>query len=845
MKTKFMKMLAAFAAVAVTGTSWAAVAKIGEEEYETLQEAFEAAGTKKVTVELLCDIDLQGSAENQWTPINGFAGTFDGKEHKIKNLYIDGGTTGNKLGFFGSYFNGESYCNLKNFTIENVFIQGNASCAAVFANGTANIDNVHVCGRIEIGCTTEQGWLPGYNSSYFGAIAGNVYARITNCSVKGDGTATSVIGGRQTGGIVGFMGEGSGQYVRNCKVEDIALVGTYCVGGIQGFVHDYNEISDCSVKNVTISKKADDSNADSFGPISGYMVTGNAKFKNNTVDNVSCANPGNTLLEGKYACYPGDVTVYIKNGNDIVCHIYSYSLQSAINDAKEGDVICLAMDINGNVAIPSDKNITIDLMGHSLFGDSNQVAITNNGTLTVKNGKLDGVSGNEATLIDVEKYMIPGATVPEEQVTVPGTLPVQDEDGKAIEGEHAEVASGIASTILEQIGANTIAGAMTGTGVAEAATVSAIIRALNDQVEATVEAASQEATKDAIESAKDDIETFVDVALEKAVVTNTTDSVSFKSIVFDVTPKAKVTVTVLGVEQTITAVIPNSEITSPISFRLPLTDAFTANALVRHEGDADRIVRVQVEAGSRYVELAATHFSAFEVMPTELGETITSTTGASTVLGIKRTEGKAVRSGAETAIGVPWLSATTAGSISVDELVQKDTLATGDKLMVWNGSTYYAWLWRNGAWEAAVGSPDASDYKVQRGAAAWLTRANDDKSLIQVGKYDEAAIATALTVGHNLLINPRSVATPLSAIPGSEGDMLSVTSQVEGLTMLTWVEGGWKRLVFTTTSVKINGKDYTVTKQEWQEPEVTQIPADCGFWIIRKASNGGSQIHWN
>lgn len=67
------------------------------------------------------------------------------------------------------------------------------------------------------------------------------------------------------------------------------------------------------------------------------------------------------------------------------------SLQNAIDTAQEGQAatIVLQKDVAENVTIPAGKEIVLDLNGHSLTAESG-TAITNNGTLTIKDGTAAG-----------------------------------------------------------------------------------------------------------------------------------------------------------------------------------------------------------------------------------------------------------------------------------------------------------------------------------------------------------------------------------------------------------------------------------------------------------------------
>lgn len=84
------------------------------------------------------------------------------------------------------------------------------------------------------------------------------------------------------------------------------------------------------------------------------------------------------------------------------------TLNKAITDAEVGDTIKLKAPITASITIPKGKNITLDLNGQTLTGAGEKwvAAITNNGTLTIKdsigNGKIsrNSAQGNTHYVID-------------------------------------------------------------------------------------------------------------------------------------------------------------------------------------------------------------------------------------------------------------------------------------------------------------------------------------------------------------------------------------------------------------------------------------------------------------
>ncbi len=94
------------------------------------------------TVELGADIDLAGAPGKEWRPIGGskasFKGTFDGKNHTIKNLYLDSTkvTMSDRfisVGLFG-YFNKATF---KNVTLDQVTIMATGGKKGTTADNKA------------------------------------------------------------------------------------------------------------------------------------------------------------------------------------------------------------------------------------------------------------------------------------------------------------------------------------------------------------------------------------------------------------------------------------------------------------------------------------------------------------------------------------------------------------------------------------------------------------------------------------------------------------------------------------------------------------------------------------
>lgn len=171
------------------------------------------------TVALDADLDLNNE---EWAPINGFYGTFDGRDHVIKNLKI---SSGDNVGLFGRQWQIKAV--ISNFTIDGADITG-GSCVAAVLGQTASTQVT--------GVTVKNARISA--AHYAAGIVGYAYAEISDCNVDGleivcvpDGTEGAYDNGDKVGSIVGYLCSGG---VENCKVANVTLKGYRDIGGIAG-----------------------------------------------------------------------------------------------------------------------------------------------------------------------------------------------------------------------------------------------------------------------------------------------------------------------------------------------------------------------------------------------------------------------------------------------------------------------------------------------------------------------------------------------------------------------------------------------------------------------------------
>lgn len=149
-------------------------------------------------IELSADIEL----EDEWTPIgtgaNGFAGSFNGRNHTINGLTIASDSF-TYAGLFGCMKTGAKVRNIKLEDVDiSITSSGAEACAGAVAGKTEKnvlIDNVVITGKIESHSA----------KSYAGAVTGILGGEsiIANVSVNADVSAVSQSGVTYAGGVVG------------------------------------------------------------------------------------------------------------------------------------------------------------------------------------------------------------------------------------------------------------------------------------------------------------------------------------------------------------------------------------------------------------------------------------------------------------------------------------------------------------------------------------------------------------------------------------------------------------------------------------------------------------------
>ena len=313
------------------------------------------------TFRLTKDINLDN---REWTPIgNGtaiFKGTFDGQNHTVKNLLINGSNKQDQ-GLFGVTHDGE----IKNLVVENAMVSGRLNVGVVAGQPyTSKYTNITVKGHVEVN-----------GMAYVGGVGGkNAYADWANIKVNVDETsyvrAHSIENGNAyrsyVGGVVGFNGEG-GHSFKNITSNIDVKGSTIDVGGLFGIAHYGNQFENCSCSgDVEIYAAEEADEAQEIGGIAGVWNNGgenvvmtDCSFTGNLTTNIEGVEFYNGGLVGKPYSATGNGKLII-DGSVYVAS--AAELQAVLDAATEDITIKLAADIDGDVTInqKSDVDIVID-----------------------------------------------------------------------------------------------------------------------------------------------------------------------------------------------------------------------------------------------------------------------------------------------------------------------------------------------------------------------------------------------------------------------------------------------------------------------------------------------------
>ena len=348
----------------------------------------------KKTVKLGEDINLAGA---NWTPIGTkktpFKGTFDGQGNTISNMKVALGEN-SYAGLFG-YGNGAT---VKSIAMNNVNVSAYSFSGSVVGQMyTGTIDDCHVTGSVKI---TSQ-------YAYAGGIVGGDYVTLTNCSVLADNGEITVKEKTGAGGICGWHTEGDYQ-LDNLHVKNLKITAWGNVGGILGFIHYENALTNSSVEDVVLTKTRVDGHP-SIGLAAGgwsYNASNAITISNNSFKNIElngnyvAVSSANILYGSEY--YGSTNSNFVLNNNtqesitNNLVEVAKVTTSEAITEAIANGQTKLVLG-DGTYVIPASaqgKTLTF-------IGNGNSVIATNS------SGSYEGCN-----------YNLRGSTVVFENVTI-------------------------------------------------------------------------------------------------------------------------------------------------------------------------------------------------------------------------------------------------------------------------------------------------------------------------------------------------------------------------------------------------------------------------------------------
>lgn len=272
-------------------------------------------GNSTASAVLTADIDL---ADYAWTPIGSssskkFAGSFDGKDHTIRNLaiYYNGTTTSAAYqGLFGYVLGTDaaraSISNLKlegkvNLTSKLKVSQADSGAVAGYAK-YATITNVHNAANVTV-TRVDGDWKN----------VGGIVGEVDRCTISKCSNSGTITGYKYAGGIGGYVNPGT---IEACSNTGAIRSDTYA-GGIAGLAWGASEITN-SYNEATITTSGSYAGG-IVGDISGTTVVSD------------CYN------EGSIACSGGNAGGIAGQSRTIITRCYN--LASVTSGTYAGGIV--------------------------------------------------------------------------------------------------------------------------------------------------------------------------------------------------------------------------------------------------------------------------------------------------------------------------------------------------------------------------------------------------------------------------------------------------------------------------------------------------------------------------
>lgn len=289
---------------------------------------------KTITDDIIlgADIDLSGK-ENPM--ITEFSGTFDGQDHTISNVVIQGSSA--KIGLIGIY---SGNC-IKNLTLREISVTSSTNTVGGlvgFISGGKSHSFENIC--VESGTISTSlnvGGLVGYGTggiitfvncivrsdchisgSNSGGLLGRAQAvcSATDCKIE-----SCTISGNPAGGLCGNGDTGSFS-AKNCAVNSCTISGNPA-GGLVGIAVNQNSVERCTVEACSISDNGAGIAGGLFGSVKKETPVNSCTVSSCTVKSSTIS--GNTAGGLVGATTHGSSKVELKNSNVESCVVQSTS----------------------------------------------------------------------------------------------------------------------------------------------------------------------------------------------------------------------------------------------------------------------------------------------------------------------------------------------------------------------------------------------------------------------------------------------------------------------------------------------------------------------------------------
>lgn len=389
------------------------VAKVGDNEYLTLQKAINAVGdgdtitliastNEDIVIESGKDITINIADGVTLTNVSDHTIINKGKLTITGNGIVDNVTNGkaaiyNDLGAIAT-LNGGIYKRSQETGVDSND-SGDNSYYTIKNYGTMEINSgVTVENKGKYSSLLANGWY-SYGSANEPSTDGNPVAKLT------------INGGIFTGGL---------NTVKNDDAGEMIINGGTITGFAQSCVQNNNVLTITGGDIV-----GEENNSDAA--IVSRAVNGSAVNKGITKITGGTVKGGNPCIreDTKYGSthqteitggtFSSDVTKYLKEGlvqnadGTIVEKTYIASigdknfdsLTEAISAANNGDTITLNLSTTEDIVIPKGKNLTIDILEGVTLTNNNEHTIINNGNLTITGkGTIDNVTHGKGDVVN-------------------------------------------------------------------------------------------------------------------------------------------------------------------------------------------------------------------------------------------------------------------------------------------------------------------------------------------------------------------------------------------------------------------------------------------------------------